>query len=202
MAVNTLTLIGRDILIIAASYGAGCFTAGYYLFRWRTGHDIREYGSGNPGARNVGRLLGPGWFVVTLLLDSTKGALAVCSALHFGLSDLGVIVVMLATVSGHIWPLQLCFRGGRGVAASLGAGVVYTPTVTAIVLPVFVVLLALLRNSTLSGLLAFVLAPGVALLSGHGALTTSGLSALAVLVLFAHRRDIREEIGQRLTRAK
>jgi len=200
--VISLAFIGRDILIVAASYGVGCFTAGYYLFRWRTGRDIREVGSGNPGARNVGRLLGPGWFVVTLLLDSIKGALAVGSALYFGLSDLGVMAAMLATVSGHIWPLQLCFRGGKGVAASLGAAIVYTPIVTAIVLPVFVVLLALLRNLTLSGLLVFVLAPGIALLASQDALTTSGLSALAVLVLFAHRRDIRGEIRPRPTQAQ
>jgi|SRR6516225_10172953 len=119
------TPFGEDVLIVVASYGIGCFTAGYYLFRWRTGCDIREHGSGNPGARNVGRLLGVGWFSATLLLDAGKGGLAVWLACYFGLGHLGTVAAMLAVVVGHVWPIQLHFRGGKGVAASLGAGLVY-----------------------------------------------------------------------------
>jgi glycerol-3-phosphate acyltransferase PlsY len=176
----------------------GCFTAGYYLFRWRTGRDIREHGSGNPGARNIGRLLGPGWFAVTLLLDAGKGALSVWLASRFGLGSLETVAAMLAVVTGHVWPIQLCFRGGKGVAASLGAGVVYTPTVAAIVVPVFIVLLVLSSNVTLAGSLAFVLAPGVALLNGEGGVVTGGLSILGAFVLFTNREDVRKEIGRRL----
>ena len=115
------TPFGEDVLIVVASYGIGCFTAGYYLFRWRTGCDIREHGSGNPGARNVGRLLGVGWFSATLLLDAGKGGLAVWLACYFGLGRLGTVAAMLAVVVGHVWPIQLHLRGGKGVAASLGA---------------------------------------------------------------------------------
>lgn len=192
------TLVAGDLLIVVASYGMGCFTAGYYLFRWRTGRDIREHGSGNPGARNIGRLLGPGWFAVTLLLDAGKGALSVWLASRFGLGSLETVAAMLAVVTGHVWPIQLCFRGGKGVAASLGAGVVYTPTVAAIVVPVFIVLLVLSSNVTLAGSLAFVLAPGVALLNGEGGVVTGGLSILGAFVLFTNREDVREEIGRRL----
>lgn len=191
-------LVAGDLLIVVASYGMGCFTAGYYLFRWRTGRDIREHGSGNPGARNIGRLLGPGWFAVTLLLDAGKGALSVWLASRFGLGSLETVAAMLAVVTGHVWPIQLCFRGGKGVAASLGAGVVYTPTVAAIVVPVFIVLLVLSSNVTLAGSLAFVLAPGVALLNGEGGVVTGGLSILGAFVLFTNREDVREEIGRRL----
>jgi len=191
-------LVAGDLLIVVASYGMGCFTAGYYLFRWRTGRDIREHGSGNPGARNIGRLLGPGWFAVTLLLDAGKGALSVWLASRFGLGSLETVAAMLAVVTGHVWPIQLCFRGGKGVAASLGAGVVYTPTVAAIVVPVFIVLLVLSSNVTLAGSLAFVLAPGVALLNGEGGVVTGGLSILGAFVLFTNREDVRKEIGRRL----
>src|SRR5262245_63800079 len=97
------TPFGEDVLIVVASYGMGCFTAGYYLYRWRTGRDIREHGSGNPGARNIGRLLGPGWFAVTLLLDAGKGALSVWLASRFGLGSLETVAAMLAVVTGHVW---------------------------------------------------------------------------------------------------
>ena len=67
----------RATVWILVSYLIGCFTAGYYWMRWRTGQDIRRMGSGSVGARNVGRALGASGFTATFLLDAAKGALAV-----------------------------------------------------------------------------------------------------------------------------
>src|SRR2546421_4274115 len=91
---------GKEVTIVFACYMLGCFTSGYYWVRWRTGQDIRHRGSGNVGARNVGRMLGPTSFVLTLLLDLGKGALAVGMALYFGLPPEMVIAAMLAVVVG------------------------------------------------------------------------------------------------------
>lgn len=86
--------------------------------------DIREYGSGNIGATNVARLLGKRWGIVTFFLDSLKGFLPV--GLFFklfsnqpGVNFLGILVI-LSTVSGHNWPIFLRFKGGKGVATSVG----------------------------------------------------------------------------------
>src|SRR2546429_7013270 len=103
--INVMT--GKEITAVCASYLLGCFTAGYYWVRWRTGQDIRDQGSGNVGARNAGRILGASAFLGTLLLDLGKGALAVGMALHFGLSPEMVVAAMLAVVVGHNWPMQL-----------------------------------------------------------------------------------------------
>ena len=73
-----------DFFLIAACYCLGCFTSGYYWVRWRTGEDVRQLGSGSVGARNVGRVLGGSGFIVVLLLDFTKGALAVWLATKLG----------------------------------------------------------------------------------------------------------------------
>src|SRR2546428_11226923 len=110
------TVTGQELTTIFVCYLIGCFTAGYYWVRWRTGQDIRHEGSGNVGARNVGRLLGPPAFIATLLLDLGKGALAVGMALYFGLRPEMVIAAMLAVVVGHNWPMQLRFHGGKGIA--------------------------------------------------------------------------------------
>jgi acyl phosphate:glycerol-3-phosphate acyltransferase len=104
-----------------AAYALGCFTTGYYLVRWRTGRDIREVGSGSVGARNVGRLLGWRGFLATVLGDFGKGALAVWAARQFTTDDRLVALAMPAVVAGHLWPAQLRFRGGKGMAAALGA---------------------------------------------------------------------------------
>src|SRR5205814_6775520 len=108
-------------ILCFCSYLLGCFAAGYYLVRMRLGEDLRELGSGSVGARNVGRVLGKTGFLLTLLGDFGKGAFAVWAARHFTTNDHAVALAMICVVAGHIWPLQLRFRGGKGMATSLGA---------------------------------------------------------------------------------
>src|SRR5262249_3474541 len=113
--------------ICLGAYALGCFTLGYYLVRGRTGQDIRELGSGSVGARNVGRVLGWMGFVVTVAGDFAKGAFAVWATSHFTQDDCLLALALVSVVMGHIWPAQLRFHGGKGVATSLGGLVVYDP---------------------------------------------------------------------------
>src|SRR5437764_6657634 len=92
----------KEWTVLFACYLIGCFTAGYYWVRWRTGQDIRHEGSGNVGARNAGRLLGATAFAATLLLDLGKGALAAGMVLYLGLRPEMAITAMLVVVVGHI----------------------------------------------------------------------------------------------------
>jgi len=187
---------GKEVTIVFACYFLGCFTAGYYWVRWRTGQDIRHEGSGNVGARNVGRILGASGFMATLLLDLGKGALAVGMALHFRLSPEMVIAAMLAVVVGHNWPMQLRFHGGKGIATSFGALLAYDSFLPAILVVLFVPFFVLLRNFTLSGLLAFAVSPLVAFLCGLENMEVVAASLLAILVLISHRRNIREQFSR------
>ncbi|MEY2410378.1 MAG: acyl phosphate:glycerol-3-phosphate acyltransferase, partial [Verrucomicrobiota bacterium] len=157
---------GKDLTWIVTSYFLGCFTAGYYWTRWRTGQDIRALGSGNVGARNVGRLLGPWGFLITFLLDFAKGVLAVAGATYFKLSPESLVATVVAVAAGHNWPAQLHFRGGKGIAVSLGALLAYDPFIVLCLVAVFLPLFALLRTFTLSGMLAFAVAPMVGFLCG------------------------------------
>lgn len=184
-----------DFLLVAACYCLGCFTAGYYWVRWRTGQDIRQLGSGSVGARNVGRVLGPSGFVVVLLLDFTKGALAVWLATKLGVTPEVTVMSMAAVVVGHTWPAQLRFQGGKGVATSLGAILAYDPLSALLLVLVFLVCFPLLRNFTLAGLLAFALSPFAGFLSAFGINEVAALSSLAAIVLLAHHKNIRQEIA-------
>jgi acyl phosphate:glycerol-3-phosphate acyltransferase len=190
-----MNAIALDLLLVAACYAIGCFTAGYYWVRWRTGQDIRQLGSGNVGARNVGRILGPSAFLVTLLLDFTKGALAVWLAARLNVSPEVGVTAMVAVVVGHTWPAQLRFHGGKGVATSLGAILAFDPFLALLLVSVFLVCFALLRNFTLAGLLAFALSPLAGFFSAVGVIEVAALSSLAVVVLLAHHRNIRQEIA-------
>ena len=112
---------------LSAGYLLGCLTLGYYLVRWQTGQDIRQTGSGSVGAKNVGRVLGVGGFMLTVLADLAKGALAVWLVSHYLADERLAALAMLAVVMGHIWPAQLGFHGGKGVATAFGAMLVYDP---------------------------------------------------------------------------
>jgi glycerol-3-phosphate acyltransferase PlsY len=187
---------GKELTWVAASYCLGCFTSGYYWVRWRTGLDLRHHGSGTLGARNAGRVLGPMGFLTTFLLDFAKGALAVGVAKYLHLSGEAVVACMVAVVMGHTWPAQLRFQGGKGISASLGAIVACEPFIAGILVTIFLPAFVLIRSFTLSGLLAFALAPLAVFLLGCGNEATAAISFLAMVVLLAHRRNLREEFAK------
>lgn len=188
-------ITGNELTVILASYLIGCFTVGYYWVRWRTGRDVRHLGSGSVGARNVGRAVGPWGFAITLLGDAAKGALAVGLALHFHVSDEALVAAMAAVVAGHNWPVQLRFHGGKGVATSLGAILAFDPWVALLLALVFLVVFALLRSFTLSGLLAFALSPLAVFCCRLGNVSVAAVAFVAIAVLIAHRKNIRDEFA-------
>ena len=182
----------KDAGLIVAAYLLGSASVAYYLVRFRTGQDIRAVGTGTAGGSNVGRVLGTPGFVVTFLGDLAKGALAATAALYLGLATWAVVSVMIAVVAGQIWPFQLGFRGGKGLATATGATVVFDYWIVIAVVAIAGVALAVSRRRTLSGLLAVVAAPRVAVLLDHPQTDVVGLSVIALIVLFAHRENVRD----------
>lgn len=192
----SVAMSGKELTWIVTSYFLGCFTAGYYWTRWRTGKDIRAMGSGNVGARNVGRVIGRSGFLITFLLDFAKGVLAVAGATYFKLGPEAMIATMFAVAAGHNWPVQLHFRGGKGIAVSLGALLAYDPFIVLCLVVIFVPVFAIIRLFTLSGMLAFTLAPLGGFLCGLEKEGVAAVSILAVLALITHRRNIRKELAR------
>jgi len=188
-------LSGKEWTWISASYLIGCFTAGYYWTRWKTGQDIRQLGSGNVGARNVGRVLGRWGFTITFLLDFLKGVLAVAGAQKLALSPTAMVLTIVAVVAGHIWPMQLRGLGGKGIAVSVGALFAYDPILVLCQIVVMVPVIVILRSVTLSGMLAFAVGPFVAFLCGLEHAEVVAMSLVAIVVVMAHRKNIREEIA-------
>ena len=177
------------------AYLLGCLTIGYYLVRFQVGRDLREIGSGSVGAKNAARVLGKGGYVLTALGDFGKGALAVWLARYFTGGNTMAALAMLATVIGHVWPAQLRFRGGKGVATSLGGLLVYDYRLALVFAVIFLCALAVLRKTVLPGLFGFVCIPFVGAFFNRSAASITLLSALAALVLFAHRKNLIEELS-------
>jgi len=178
------------------AYILGCFAAGYYLVRFRLHEDVRQLGSGSVGARNVGRYLGKTGFFLTVLSDFGKGACAVWIARHFSTDERIVAFAMIAVVVGHIWPAQLRFHGGKGMATSLGALLVFDPRLAFTFAAIFLCAFALQRRTILPGLFALACLPAASFFLHYEGAKVLMISILSGLVLLAHRKNVMEEIAQ------
>lgn len=121
------------MISLTIAYAIGCISFALIVTRAK-GVDIRAFGSGNPGATNVGRLLGPAWGRLVLLLDVAKGAVPVL-ALSLEPPLVGVsggALLAAAAVLGHVYPVTQRFAGGKGVATLIGACLALDPIVGAI----------------------------------------------------------------------
>jgi acyl phosphate:glycerol-3-phosphate acyltransferase len=176
-------------------YFLGCFATGYYLVRTRLGADIREMGSGNIGARNVGRVLGKSGFLLTVFGDFGKGALAVWLANEWTAEDDFASLAMLAAVAGHLWPAQLKFHGGKGVATSLGALLVFDFRLALAFAILFLSGFVFARKTTLPAMLAFATLPAAGWFFGQDKFSILLLATLAVMILFAHRKNLAGEFA-------
>jgi glycerol-3-phosphate acyltransferase PlsY len=171
-------------------YAVGCLNAGYYLVRARRGTDLRAVHSGNAGATNAGRVLGRGGFVAVLLLDAAKGVIA--AAIGQSLAGYaGAATGALASIAGHIWPAQLRFRGGKGIATTIGAFVVVEPLTVTIVVAIALSAYGISRRWSESGLATVLAAPLIAWGLGRPPEALAVVGAAAYVVLIAHRQDLR-----------
>lgn len=187
----------KDILAVFLSYVIGCFSTGYYLTRIFAGKDIRKSGSGSTGARNVGRTLGRTGFAVTFSGDVAKGLIAIWLASMLAPHYWAVTASLIAVVAGHIWPAQLGFHGGKGIAVALGGILVFDYRLAVACCLVFCLCFVCLRKYMLSGLAAVMALPVAAALMGNSAADIVGAMVIAFMILFAHRGNIIELVSKK-----
>jgi glycerol-3-phosphate acyltransferase PlsY len=147
------------LLTAAFSYLLGSIPFGYILVRTFRGHDIRQTGSGNIGATNVSRT-SPGLGALTLVLDALKGftAVVVTRMLFPGHNILPGAAALFA-IMGHMFPVWLLFRGGKGVATGLGSFVVLAPKTILVMVAIFVVIFLAFRYVSLASIVSVALFP-------------------------------------------
>jgi acyl phosphate:glycerol-3-phosphate acyltransferase len=178
------------LLWAVLGYGIGSIPFGLLLTRAAGLGDIRAIGSGNIGATNVLRTGNKGLAAATLLLDALKGAVAVWLARRFGLGDALVpLVAGVAAFVGHVFPLWLRFKGGKGVATFLGALLALAWPLGLLFAAVWLIMLAVLRMSSLAALVGAVLVP-VAAFTAFG--QPLGLASLlmSLVILLRHRENM------------
>jgi len=183
------------IAAAASGYVLGCFATGYYLVRWRTGQDLRTIGSGATGGRNVGRVLGPIGFLGTAGVDLAKSMLAVAIPISLGWGPLGVAAAMIGVTAGHVWPAQLGFHGGKGIAPFVGTMLVVAPIALGVGAIAAAVLILLTRRLNAGGLAGMTLTPVVALALGAPQAIAAGILGSLLIAILAHRPNFESELA-------
>jgi glycerol-3-phosphate acyltransferase PlsY len=168
-------------------YVLGGLSAGYWLVRWRTGTDVRTHGSGATGATNAARLLGRGGFAMVLALDAAKGAFAALLARFVGIDGGWEFAAAAAVVAGHVWPVQLGFRGGRGLGPLLGAWLVLAPLAIGACLLAAGAAWAISKRRVMSGLFGAMLLPATTWWATRSMPAAAFAAITFVIVAFAHR---------------
>jgi glycerol-3-phosphate acyltransferase PlsY len=176
------------IVALALGYLLGSIPFGLILTRFAGLGDVRKIGSGNIGATNVLRTGRKGLAAATLLADALKGTVAVLIASAFGPNT--AILAALGAFLGHLFPVWLGFKGGKGVATFIGCLIALKPAAVLAFAVLWLAAAALMRYSSLSALIASAATPPVLWLMGERQMAELFV-VLAVLLWWKHRENIR-----------
>ena len=188
-------MTGLYLIIVIIAYLLGSIPFGFVLVKLFRGEDVRSTGSGNIGATNVARTGSKGLAIATLALDALKGAVAVLLA-RFMAPDTGsplpyMAVAALAAVVGHLFPVWLRFKGGKGVATALGVFLVLFLKAVLISLAIFILVVAATRYVSLGSILAAIAFPVAAyFVARPDWQTLLPASAISLLIVIKHRANI------------
>ena len=182
--------MAAPIILIILSYLLGSISAGF-LVGSSAGVDVRGAGSGNIGATNVARTLGWKKGLVTLFADVAKGFLPVLAAHLLDLGNAAAAAAGLAAFAGHLYPVFLRFKGGKGVATATGVYLAAMPLGILVVVGVFVLVMLAARRVSLASMSAAVLAPVVAWTLSYPEEVAWMSLVIGFLVVVRHRENIR-----------
>lgn len=166
------------------------FLVGYF-----SGVDVRQAGSGNVGATNVARVVGKRQGLITLVADVAKGFIPVIGSLELSLGPVVTSFVAIAAFLGHLFPIFLRFRGGKGVATSLGVLLALAPLGTGVLIVIFCLVAGLGRIVSLASITTAALAPAVLWLFSYPPYVVSLSLFLALGIVLRHWDNMRRLIS-------
>jgi acyl phosphate:glycerol-3-phosphate acyltransferase len=186
-------MIGLYLLL---SYLIGTIMFGFIVIKALHNEDIRKQGSGNVGARNAGRYHGKKAFIVIFLGDALKGVVVVIGAeiLHF--PDYIQLLGLGAAIIGHIKPIAMGFRGGKGISTFIGGIIAFDPLIVPVIILGFLILYPFTKSFTFSGLGAFLLIPIFYIYRDYDWISCVMISGIILIILLAHMENIRERLDK------
>jgi len=187
-------MMAMSLLLIIAAYLLGAVPFGLVFSRWLIGKDPREFGSGNIGATNVERIGGKKIGLLTLAADIIKGAIPVAIAMQIGNNGQSnewlIAATAIAAFLGHIFPVYLQFKGGKGVATMFGVLLPWQPQVALIAFAVWLSAVLLSRYVALASILAGLSLPLSAWLFGASTAALYACLLFFVLMSVRHKTNV------------
>ena len=188
-----------NIIMLVGAYLVGSIPSAVWIGQWLYNTDVREYGSGNAGATNTFRVLGKKAGIPVLLMDISKGAIATLFPLFFTDFEVGStqyinlqLVLGLAALIGHVFPVFVGFRGGKGIATLLGIVFCVHPVAALTSLILFLLILFISRYVSLSSIIASLGFPIYILAVENSQVLSLNIFSLfiSLLVVITHQKNI------------
>ncbi|MDX8387229.1 MAG: glycerol-3-phosphate 1-O-acyltransferase PlsY [Ghiorsea sp.] len=178
-------------ILLGLTYLLGAIPFGLVFARWLTGKDPREHGSGNIGATNALRTGGKKVGILTLIADVLKGVLPVSLALYLAFNEFEIAAIALAAFLGHIFPVYLKFKGGKGVATMFGVLIPWMPWVAVGSFALWLICYKLTRYVSLASILAGLVLPVLAWLQCQSGEAIFVCVVLGCLMTIRHHTNIK-----------
>jgi acyl phosphate:glycerol-3-phosphate acyltransferase len=180
-------------ILILFGYLLGSVPTGYLLGRL-SGVDVTESGSGNVGATNVARVLGRWQGVLTLIADAAKGLIPVVLAMQSGAGLDATVLAGTAAFAGHLYPIFLRFKGGKGVATALGIFIALAPLAALILLVLFALTALASRIVSVASIVTAAIAPLILWLFHYSPIVIGMAAFIGAAIIFRHRSNIQRLI--------
>jgi glycerol-3-phosphate acyltransferase PlsY len=192
-------MLKNAILLILLSYLIGSISTGVVLSKLFGQGNLQKEGSKNIGATNVSRLMGKKWGVLTLLGDMVKGMIPIWVGwwLIGGETEFGLIIICLIALAaflGHLFPVYLGFKGGKGVATALGIFALIAPKALLIAVPIFILVVFIWKYVSLGSLIAAASFPIILILFCYHIYLVLLSAIIASGVILKHKENIRRLI--------
>lgn len=175
------------------------YLVGNILTAWWVGKfyktDLRNHRSGNLGARNAGAVIGKSAFLLTFLGDATKGVLFILAGRYLGYPEWAVALGGLFVICGHMFPIWLKGKGGKGIATFVGIGLTFNLSFAAAFIIAFIFVILFIRSATLSMIVAY-LAYIVSVFYFNEVPHAWPIIVAIVLIIYRHRFDIKQSLGE------
>ena len=193
---GSVLMIASVLLCIISPSLIGSFNPAITFSRIIYKEDIRSHGSGNAGATNILRTYGPKMAALIFVIDFLKAALAVVVGSLIFMHSIGGAIAALFVVMGHLFPVFYKFKGGKGVACTAACILCLSPYAFLILLPLFIVLVAMTRYISLGSISCAFLFPILTKAFGAHGLISAAAAVIAVLVIFMHRENIKRLLNR------
>lgn len=177
------------IIISFIAYFLGNISASYMVAKYLKGIDIRKYGSGNAGATNVFRTLGVKAGLLAFLGDALKGVIAVVLGQLIG-GENGQVAAGIFVVAGHNWPVLLGFKGGKGIATTIGVMIAINPLMVAAIVPIGIVVIIITKYVSLASILGMMIFPLLMLITGQPRNLVIFSFLLSAMAIYRHKSNI------------